>query len=65
MSNVYFLFLRAKLYCDRDGVNYVEHALEWDRPGVGQIALYMFIEAVVLMVLTLLIEVRPLTCIIL
>ena len=31
--------------------------LGWDRPGVGQAALYMFLEAVVLFVFIILIEV--------
>ena len=32
-------------------------ALGWDRPGVGQAALYMFLEAIVLFILIILIEV--------
>ncbi|XP_078344110.1 phospholipid-transporting ATPase ABCA3-like [Oculina patagonica] len=36
--------------------NYTDNALAWDRPGVGQAALYMFMEAVVLSVLIILIE---------
>lgn len=39
---------------------YVDNTLAWDRPGVGQAALYMFIEAIVLSVLIILIEVRTL-----
>ena len=31
--------------------------LGWDRPGVGQAALYMFLEAVVLFILIILVEV--------
>lgn len=31
--------------------------LGWDRPGVGQTALYMFVEAVVLFVFIILLEV--------
>lgn len=31
--------------------------LGWDRPGVGQAALYMFLEAIVLFVFIILIEV--------
>ena len=37
---------------------YTDHALAWERPGIGQMALYMFLEAVVLFILVLLIEVR-------
>ena len=36
-------------------------ALDWERPGAGQAALYMFLEAIVLFVVIILIEVRVLT----
>ena len=32
--------------------------MDWERPGIGQMALYLFIESVVLFILVLLIEVR-------
>lgn len=38
--------------------NYIDNTLAWDRPGVGQAALYMFMEAIVLCVLIILIEVN-------
>lgn len=40
------------------GIKYTDHGLTWERPGIGQMVLYMFVEAVVLFVLVLLIEVR-------
>ena len=36
----------------------VRDALDWDRPGVGQAVLYMFLESIVLFVVIILIEVR-------
>ncbi|XP_031559324.1 ATP-binding cassette sub-family A member 3-like isoform X2 [Actinia tenebrosa] len=35
---------------------YTDHALSWDKPGVGQEALFMFLEGVVLLIITLLIQ---------
>ena len=52
-------FLRAKLNCETKGIKYTDHGLSWERPGIGQMVLYMFVEAVVLFILVLLIEVRP------
>lgn len=40
------------------GIKYTDHGLTWERPGIGQMVLYMFVEAVVLFILVLLIEVR-------
>lgn len=53
-----FIFTSAALACSFRGVVYTDHALAWERPGIGQMALYMFLEAVVLFILVLLIEVR-------
>lgn len=53
--------LRDAFQCLKDVDNmYVDNTLAWDRPGVGQAALYMFIEAIVLSVIIILIEVRTL-----
>ncbi|KAJ7372892.1 hypothetical protein OS493_016821 [Desmophyllum pertusum] len=49
--------LEDAFQCLKDVDNmYVDNTLAWDRPGVGQAALYMFIEAIVLSVLIILIE---------
>lgn len=48
----------AKLRCDVVGIKYTDHGLTWERPGIGQMVLYMFVEAVVLFILVLLIEVK-------
>ena len=53
-----WLFFRAKLRCDLVGIKYTDHGLTLERPGIGQMVLYMFVEAVVLFILVLLIEVR-------
>ncbi|EDO48951.1 predicted protein [Nematostella vectensis] len=44
--------------CRDNGIQFTDSSLNWDRPGVGQHALYMAVEAVVLFILTLLIQVR-------
>lgn len=46
------------MQCERQNIRYTDHALDWERPGIGQMALYMFVEGIVLFVLVLLIEVR-------
>ncbi|XP_048579731.1 phospholipid-transporting ATPase ABCA3 isoform X2 [Nematostella vectensis] len=44
--------------CRDNGIQFTDSSLNWDRPGVGQHALYMAVEAVVLFILTLLIQVN-------
>lgn len=46
------------MQCERQNIRYTDHALDWERPGIGQMALYMFVEGIVLFVLVLLIEVK-------
>ena len=46
------------MVCEAQKINYTENALDWERPGIGQMALYMFLEGLVLFILVLLIEVR-------
>ena len=46
------------MVCEAQKINYTDHALDWERPGIGQMALYMFLEGLVLFILVLLIEVR-------
>ncbi|XP_073229976.1 phospholipid-transporting ATPase ABCA3-like [Porites lutea] len=48
----------ASLRCEVSNVKYTDHGLDWERPGIGQMALYLFIESVVLFILVLLIEVK-------
>lgn len=39
------------------GIVFTDHGLSWERPGIGQMALYLFVEGLVLFILVLLIEV--------
>ncbi|KAJ7352721.1 hypothetical protein OS493_034326 [Desmophyllum pertusum] len=44
--------------CKLMGIVFTDHGLSWERPGIGQMALYLFVEGAVLFILVLLIEVR-------
>lgn len=57
-SDVFVLLPSAALACTMGGLVYTDNSLSWERPGIGQMALYLFVEALVLFILVLLIEVR-------
>ena len=57
-SDVFFLLPSAAQACTVGGLVYTDNSLSWERPGIGQMALYLFVEALVLFILVLLIEVR-------
>lgn len=44
--------------CAQDNITYTANALDWERPGIGQMALYMFLEGLLLFSLVLFIEVK-------
>ena len=46
------------MVCQAQKINYTDNALDWERPGIGQMALFMFVEGLVLFILVLLVEVR-------
>lgn len=48
----------SRQFCAQENVSYTENALDWDRPGIGQNALYMFLEGLIFFILILLIEVK-------
>ncbi|KAK3732015.1 hypothetical protein QZH41_016886 [Actinostola sp. cb2023] len=48
----------SKAFCTLSNVKYSDNSLAWDMPGVGQEALFMFVEGVVLFILTILIQVN-------
>jgi len=52
-----FCLISAQEECAKRNVNYTANALDWERPGIGQMALYMFLEGLILLSLVLLIEV--------
>ncbi len=43
-------------FCEANGIRFVNNPLDFERPGVGIICLYLFIEGVVFFSLTLLIQ---------
>ncbi|KAK3753339.1 hypothetical protein QZH41_015277 [Actinostola sp. cb2023] len=49
----------SKAFCSLTNVKFSENPLAWDMPGVGQEAMFMFVEGVVLFILTILIQVPP------
>ena len=49
--------ISAQEACAQQNINYTANALDWERPGIGQMALYMFLEGLILFILVLLIEV--------
>ena len=57
MLLLYYCLISAQEACARGNINYTANALDWERPGIGQMALYMFLEGVILLSLVLLIEV--------
>ncbi|XP_067040088.1 phospholipid-transporting ATPase ABCA3-like [Acropora muricata] len=48
----------AQEACAQQNINYTANALDWERPGIGQMALYMFLEGLLLFSLVLFIEVK-------
>ena len=57
MVLLYYYLISAQEACAQQNINYTANALDWERPGIGQMALYMFLEGLLLFSLVLFIEV--------
>ena len=53
----YYCLIIEQKRCAQRNATYTANALDWERPGIGQMALYMFLEGFILFILVLLIEV--------
>ena len=54
---MYNIYVSSCRLCEQNDIKYADSAFEFSTPGIGHIFLYMAVEGIVFLVLTIIIEV--------